>query len=103
MYLVAPIVLAVLLIFSGAGPASTQVLYGSVIGVVTDPSAAPVLGAGVRIINADTGQTREAQTNELGVYNFSTLPAGTYDITFSKTGFATFTRQSQVVTTNSVL
>jgi carboxypeptidase family protein len=57
-----------------------QVLYGSVVGTVTDSSNNAVPQATVRITDTRTNQTRETQTNDLGTYNFPSLPAGSYDI-----------------------
>ena len=44
------------------GHSSAQVLYGSLVGTVTDQNGAVISGATVAITNKDTGQVREATT-----------------------------------------
>jgi hypothetical protein len=61
---------------------------GTIQGVVKDSSDAVVAGAGVSIVNIDTGLRRDLTTNEQGFYTAPTLPAGRYKLTASKTGFA---------------
>ena len=46
-----------------------QVLYGSIVGNVTDSSGAPIPGATVTIINNETNQSREAVTSTSGTYS----------------------------------
>lgn len=79
-----------------------QSLYGSIVGNVNDPSEAPIAGAKVTIHNTATGQSREALTTEAGRYNFSDVATGTYDVTFTKEGFATATRTGVPVTINNI-
>ncbi len=79
-----------------------QVLYGSIVGNVTDPSDAPVPAATVTITSLETNQSRQAATNEAGVYDFPTIPSGTYAIKVAKNGFRTFTKSNVAVTINSV-
>src|ERR1051326_4149107 len=68
-----------------------QVLYGSIAGTVRDSSAAPVPGAGVRVTNTSTNQSRDSLTNESGDFSFPSLEAGAYDVTVSKESFQKFT------------
>ena len=79
-----------------------QVLYGSVVGNVTDESGAVVPGATVRMINVGTGETRETATNDAGTYSFPDVPSGTYDIAVSKQGFKTSTTRGVVVSVDKV-
>src|SRR5581483_6627189 len=80
-----------------------QVLYGSVVGTVTDESGAVVAGAAVRLTNEGTSQTRETATNDTGAYNFPDLTSGTYDITVTKAGFKTSTTRGIVVSVDKVV
>jgi hypothetical protein len=79
-----------------------QVLYGSIVGNVTDSSGGVISGASVRAVNRGTGQTVETTTNEAGIYTFQNLVAGTYDLTVSQSGFATFTQQGIALNVNTV-
>jgi hypothetical protein len=83
--------------------ASAQVLYGSIVGDVTDVSQAAVPGASVRITHRETNQSRVATTNDGGVYSFPTIPGGTYDVTISKQGFQTFTERDVEVAVDKVV
>lgn len=82
--------------------ASAQVLYGSIVGNVSDSSDAAVAGASVAITNTETGQTRQAVTNDSGGYSFPTVQAGTYDVRVSREGFTAFTRSKVPVTINNI-
>src|SRR5262245_10184764 len=66
------IVLALMLPLAG----QAQVLYGSVVGNVTDKSGAVIADATVRIANKGTNQTRETLTNADGNYSFATVQTG---------------------------
>src|SRR2546430_13814983 len=51
-----------------AGLALGQVLYGNLIGIVTDPQQAAVVGASVSIKNNATGFSKETKTDDRGGY-----------------------------------
>ena len=80
--------LVALLTFTQAAPA--QVLYGSVVGNVTDSSGGAIPDASVSVRQSGTGLTRQTQTNEAGQFQFPTMPGGVYEITVTKAGFTTF-------------
>lgn len=95
-------VCAVAILLSLAQPALAQILYGSVVGTVTDPTGAAIPNARVKVTNEATGLTREALTNSLGLYRFPDLPAGDYDVEIAAPGFRPYTRTGVGVTINSV-
>lgn len=84
-------------------PTSGQVLYGSIVGNVTDQSRALIPGAKVTITQVETNQSHDFTTNQAGAYTYNNAPAGTYQIVVSKEGFQTFTARDIVVQTNSVV
>src|SRR3954466_2525087 len=84
-----------------ARPLHAQVLYGSIVGSVTNGSGAALPGATVTIEQTETKLTRELITDANGVYHFTAVPSGTYTVSIKMTGFGTFTR-SVPVTLNSV-
>jgi hypothetical protein len=96
------IALLLLLAFPGSSSLEAQVLYGSLVGNVTDSSGAAVPGATVVITHRETSQTRQGVTNDVGAYNFPTVPSGTYDIKISKEGFQTMARTGVEVSINTV-
>jgi hypothetical protein len=85
-----------------APPAIGQVLYGGVTGTVTDPSGAPVPGATVTITHKDTNLSREAVSNETGIYSFTNVQAGTYNVKVSLTGFREFVKTEVPVSVNQI-
>jgi hypothetical protein len=92
-----------LLALSGAtSPAVAQVLYGSLVGNVTDESHAPVPGATITITHTGTGASRDTVTDASGAYNFTAVQGGAYTVTVKVDGFRTFTRQDVAVSLNSV-
>ena len=64
-----------------------QVDVGSLSGLITDPSSAPISGAMVRITSAATGTARETVTDQAGYYNFQGLSVGQYQMTVDQPGF----------------
>ena len=83
--------------------AIAQVLFGSLVGSVTDASGAGVPGAVVKITEAQTNDTRTAQTNDSGTYTISTVPAGHYQVEITKEGFRGFVTSNIEVNQNNVV
>jgi len=77
------------LIFSAflAVPSYAQQTLGSIDGTVTDISGAVVTDAAVKARSVATNLEVEAHTKGDGSFHVSDLPIGTYEVTFSKTGF----------------
>src|ERR1017187_6635100 len=55
-------------------------INGEITGTVTDPSGAAIAGATVEISNTDTGFKQSTKTGDSGLYRFTVLPLGTYEI-----------------------
>ena len=85
-----------------ARPVSAQILYGSIVGTVTDQSGAAVPNANAKITSRATGLTRDTKTNALGLYRFLDLPAGAYDVEITASGFRPYTQTGVGITINSV-
>ncbi|MBM3786929.1 MAG: hypothetical protein FJW30_21435 [Acidobacteria bacterium] len=83
-------------------PSAAQVLYGSLTGTVLDSGGAVVPGASISVRNTGTAQELTATTNEVGSYTFSSLVAGTYDLTITANGFRPVTRRGLPITVNTV-
>lgn len=94
--------LAVVLAVCAVPPvASAQVLYGSIVGNVTDSTGAAVPGATVSIEQTETKLKRELVSDTAGAYQFTAVPSGTYAVSVTMSGFRTFSRQGVPVTLNS--
>jgi hypothetical protein len=85
-----------------ASPVEAQVLYGSIVGTVNDPTGAVVPGATITISDKSTGQSRETTTNEAGQYSLSNVIAGTYELKVAKAGFRLYTATNVAATINNV-
>jgi len=81
-----------------SGRVSAQVLYGSIVGNVTDAQGAAIPGATVTVVNKETNLTREATTNEEGNYNLVNVLPGRYDVKISLQGFREVLRSNVPVT-----
>src|SRR3989442_7432790 len=71
-------ILTALIVLSGATTAGAQVLYGSIVGNVTDSTGGALPGAAVTITHEETRRTRETVTNAEGNYTFTAGQTGTY-------------------------
>jgi hypothetical protein len=69
--------------------ASAQENTGAVQGTVKDPGGAVIPGAKVTISSRSLVRELEATTDKEGTYLFPKVPAGTYTVTVSQTGFKT--------------
>lgn len=92
------------LIFLGPGArvATAQVLYGSIVGTVTDQSNSAVPTTTVRVTDTSTGLVREASTDSAGYYALQNLPQGTYNLSITASGFKPVTQKSVDVLINNV-
>jgi hypothetical protein len=70
--------------------AAAQVLYGSLTGNVTDPAGAAVPGVHVVATNQGTNVKSETNTDDRGIYRFTDLQIGLYNVTVTAKSFATF-------------
>ena len=86
------VVLVVAAMLAWSTNAGAQVRFGSVLGIVTDPSGATVGGATVKLTNLGTNETRTTQTSGSGTYAFPNLIAGTYRVEVEMAGFKHFTQ-----------
>src|ERR1043166_4027804 len=60
---------------------------GNITGTVRDPQGAAVPKAEITLTEDKTGASRTVRTNDDGFYNVPSLPAGTYTVTTSPSGF----------------
>ncbi len=91
---------AFLLAVPGTGVA--QVLYGTIVGNVKDPTGAVVPGATITVTQTQTGLTRQVKTDSRGGYTASTLSAGTYTVKIEAKGFRTYSKSNVAVAVSTV-
>lgn len=80
---------ALLILLLVAWPVLAQIGGGSIVGLVRDPSGAPIPGVEVVAHNQATNEERPATTNEQGYYEFPLLAAGPYRMRAAARGFNT--------------
>ena len=69
----------------------------SILGRVSDPTGAAVVGATVRAANTATNTTVNTQTNESGSYDIPYLISGVYNVTVEMAGFKKYVRDRKSV------
>jgi hypothetical protein len=85
-----------------ARDASSQVLYGSIAGVVTDPSGSAVPNVAIAITHPSSSLNRKSITDDGGRYSISDLAPGAYDLRLSRDGFRAWSQTGVVVAMNTV-
>src|SRR5882672_2278257 len=80
-----------------ATPAFAQLNVGTILGTAKDTSGGVMAGATVTALNTETGSSRTATTGDDGVYRFSALPVGHYDVKIERSGFKTATKKGVVL------
>src|SRR5579862_4712257 len=81
--------IAVLAVLMAAPRLLGQVDQGTITGVVQDPTGAVVGNANVTLTSLDTGQVLKVKADGGGVYVFSPVKIGNYQVTVSAPGFET--------------
>jgi hypothetical protein len=82
--------IGLMLSWFGSIELDAQGLFGTLTGVVSDPSGAVVANAKVRLRDAGSGSERLSQTDKDGFYSFVSVPVGTYILTVEAQGFAAY-------------
>ena len=78
-----------LALLGGAQLASGQNVTAAITGTVVDPGGAPINGAEVVARDVDRGTVFTTKTNESGIYNFTRIPIGNYEVRAKAAGFDT--------------
>jgi hypothetical protein len=91
------VVWGIVFLFVVSGIAFAQGDRGTITGTVADAGNAVVGGASIEAKNLESGATYTGATTETGNYTLAQLPAGTYQVTVSLSGFKKYVRQGIVV------
>ncbi|HXN21931.1 MAG TPA: TonB-dependent receptor [Candidatus Dormibacteraeota bacterium] len=78
---------ALALLVAFAIPVASQVINGTILGAISDPSGKAVPNAKVTATNTDTGLTRTAVSGDQGEYLIPLLPPGQYKVRVEADGF----------------
>src|ERR1700689_473107 len=74
---------------SASQPLLAQTITASITGTVEDSAGAALNGATITARDTERGTTSTAQTTQGGVFTFSNLPIGTYEVKAEAAGFDT--------------
>jgi hypothetical protein len=90
-----PVLLIALL--SCAFTAYAQVGRGTILGTVTDSTGAVIAGAKVTVINVDTNNAINTETNKDGFYTTPPVNVGNYQVTVEQSGFKKVVRSGLIL------
>jgi hypothetical protein len=82
-------VLTLVALLGVAQCAWSQEITASIVGTITDPSGAPIVGASVTAKDTDRGVEYPTKTNATGAYNLTRIPVGSYELRIGAQGFQT--------------
>lgn len=80
-----------------AGNLPAQSIYGTLTGIVSDPSGAVLPGANLILKDENSGSQRDTVSNSDGYYTFVSLPPGSYELIVAAKGFEGFRQTSITV------
>jgi Carboxypeptidase regulatory-like domain len=83
-------------------PIQAQVLYGSVIGTITDQSDSVIPNVAITLTNKDTGVAKEGVSDSQGRYSLPNILPGRYDLKVTGKGFRTYVQSDIDVSPNVV-
>ena len=101
----APIALLLaVFVLSGLGTtAHAQVLKAQILGTISDTSGAVIPGAKIVLTEQQTNSSRESETNESGLYVFTNLDPGLYQVEVELEGFRKSVRRDIDVLPNTTV
>jgi hypothetical protein len=83
-------------------PSHAQVLYGGITGTVRDQQGGAVPGVTVTVTHKEMNLARETVSNETGIFSFTNLQQGLYDVKVTLTGFREFVKTDVPVSVNQI-
>src|SRR5438445_13152313 len=95
--------LIVLMLLAHVGVARGQVVTGSIVGAVRDPTGAVMTAVSISAKSLETGAVRTALTDSSGTYQMLSVPAGDYDVQAIAPGFQTSIRSRVAVTVGAAV
>ena len=80
-------IMPLVLLFAAQAVIGQSTNSGDIRGTVTDSSGALVPGVTVTVLDVNTGVSKDFATNQDGLFDTSSIVAGSYTVTFTKAGF----------------
>jgi Carboxypeptidase regulatory-like domain/TonB dependent receptor len=91
-----------ILLTLGSKAMRAQVLYGSIVGTITDQSGAVIPKAEVRAISPETGEARSVKADDAGRYTIGNVAPGVYEVHVTAPGFRQITTAGITASSNTV-
>ncbi len=98
-----PMVLGFALWIGSPSHAPAQIINGSIVGTVSDPSGAVIQSSTVTCVDTGTGLKRVVKTDAGGRYDMTSLAPGTYNVTATASGFRPLEESHVVITPGSTV
>ncbi len=83
------VILALAGLVAALQPAFAQEVTANIVGTITDPSGAPIVGAEVTATDNSRGVVYTSKTNDTGAYTILRIPVSNYTVKASAPGFQT--------------
>src|ERR1700722_18858574 len=97
------IIKALLSLFLLSTAAWSQAITGSISGAVIDKSGASIAAVGIVLVNSATGAQRTVQSNDAGLFVFSSVDPGEYSLLVQAPGFKTLQQTGIRVSPSEIL
>jgi hypothetical protein len=88
---------------SATTAAAQNAALTALVGNVTDPGGAAIVGAKVTAVNKNTQDTYNTTTNDQGFYRIEFIRIGTYSLTIEQPGFQRFEKTEILVESNRIV
>lgn len=98
---VSVILLSLLFVFASLGLA--QQGSSSIVGNITDPTGAAIVGATITITNTSTGVEHTLTSNSSGAYQLPNVEVGTYTVAVKDPGFKSYQQTGVIVNVSSTV
>ncbi|MEG9432331.1 TonB-dependent receptor [Terriglobus sp. ADX1] len=95
--------LAPVVFLAAAVPGHAQSYYGTLKGLVKDPSGAAIPNAEVTLTDTGTKIKRKTVTTGAGDYVFNAVDPGTFDLSVTANGFSVYTQKGVIVATQQTV
>ena len=97
------VLVAAIFVFINAPRVVAQTVAGRILGTIRDSQGAVVPNASVSAKNLETGAERTTLSDASGIFNITSVPAGSYELTVSAPGFQKEVRSGVTLTVGAAL
>jgi len=103
LHILSGVLLAVSVVLMNTPQSTAQTVTGSIVGTIGDPQGAVIPNAAVAARSLETGAERTTMSDATGHFTIVSVPAGSYELTASASGFKTEIRSGITMTVGAVV